>query len=104
MQTTLTSKERMTLPIAVRTRLGLKAGDILLVTIQDDDTIILKRPPSADVTALRGLLYRPRRALTVDDMDARVAVHLGAKHRPGETFSSGPRAASSAPARPTRAR
>ena len=104
MQTTLISKGRMTLPIAVRTRLALKAGDHLLVIIQDDDTIILKRPPNAGVTALRGLLYRPRRALTVDDMDVRVAVHLGAKHRPGETFRSGPRAASSAPARPARAR
>ena len=83
MQTTLTSKGRMTLPIAARTRLGFEAGDHLMVTIQDDDTIILKRPPSAGVTALRGLLYRPKRALTVDDMDARVALHLGAKHQPG---------------------
>ena len=83
MQTTLTSKGRMTLPIAVRTRLGFEAGDHLVVTIQDDDTIILKRHPSAGVTALRGLLYRPKRALTVDDMDARVALHLGAKHQPG---------------------
>ena len=83
MQTTLTSKGRMTLPIAVRTRLGFEAGDHLVVTIQDDNTIILKRPPSAGVTALRGLLYRPKRALTLDDMDARVALHLGAKHQPG---------------------
>ena len=50
MQTTLTSKGRMTLPIAVRTRLGFESGDHLMVTIQDDDTIILKRPPSAGVT------------------------------------------------------
>ena len=83
MQTTLTSKGRMTLPIAVRTRLGLEAGDQLLVTIQDDDTIILKRPPSAGGAALRGLLSRPRRALTVEEMGAGVAVHLGAKDRPG---------------------
>ena len=45
MQTTLTSKGRMTLPIAARTRLGFEAGDHLMVTIQDDDTIILKRTP-----------------------------------------------------------
>ena len=72
MQTTLTSKGRMTLPSAVRTRLGLEAGDHLMVTIQGDDTIILKRPPSAGVTALRGLLSRPRLALTVEEMDAGV--------------------------------
>ena len=83
MQATLTSKGRMTLPSAVRTRLGLEAGDQLLVTIQDDDTIILKRPASAGATALRGLLSRPRLALTVEAMDAGVAVHLGAKHQPG---------------------
>ena len=83
MQATLTSKGQMTLPSAVRTRLGLEAGDHLLVTIQDDDTIILKRRPSADVTALRGLLSKPKRALTVKEMDAGVAAHLAAKHRPG---------------------
>lgn len=83
MQATLTSKGQMTLPSAVRTRLGLEAGDRLLVTVQDDDTIILKRRPTAAVTALRGLLPRPKRALTVEEMDAGIATHLGAKHRPG---------------------
>ena len=63
MQATLTSKGQMTLPGAVRARLGLEAGDHLLVTVQDDDTIILKRKPTASVTALRGLLSRPKRAL-----------------------------------------
>ncbi|UUZ64764.1 nucleotidyltransferase domain-containing protein [Polaromonas sp. P1-6] len=33
--------------------------------------------------ALRGLLSRPKRALTVEEMDAGIAAHLGAKHRPG---------------------
>lgn len=39
MQATLTSKGRMTLPSAARARLGLAAGDRLLVTVVDDDTI-----------------------------------------------------------------
>ena len=80
MQTTLTSKGQMTLPSAVRARLGLEAGDRLLVTVQDDDTIILKRPPAAVVTALRGLLPRPKRALTLEEMDAGISAHLAAKH------------------------
>lgn len=83
MQTRLTSKGQMTLPSAVRARLGLEAGTHLLVTVQDDETIILKRKPTGCVTALRGLLPRPKRALTVQEMDAGVAAHLGAKHRPG---------------------
>ena len=53
-----------------------------MVTIQDDDTIILKRRPTAGVTALRGLLPKPKRALTVEQMDAGIAAHLAAKHRP----------------------
>ncbi len=83
MQTVLTSKGQMTLPSAARARLGLEAGDQLLVTVQDSETIILKRRPSAPVAELRGLLPRPMRALPVEAMDAGVANHLHAKHRPG---------------------
>ena len=83
MQTILTSKGQMTLPKAARLRLGLEAGDQLLVTVQDSDTIILKRRTSAPVTALRGLLPRPARAFTVEEMDAGIANHLRAKDRPG---------------------
>ena len=82
MQTTLTSKGQMTLPSAARMRLGLEAGDRLLVTIIDDDTIVLKRPTSKPVKALRGLLARPKRALTIEKMDAGVAAHLREKHEP----------------------
>ena len=83
MQATLTSKGQMTLPSAVRTRLGLEAGDRLLVTVQDDDTIILKRRPAAVVTEVRGLLSRPKRSLAVEEMDAGIAAHLTAKHHAG---------------------
>lgn len=80
MQTTLTSKGQMTLPGPVRSRLGLEAGDQLLVTVVDDDTIVLKRKPTAPARSLRGLLARPRRALTVEQMDQGVATHLLVKH------------------------
>jgi AbrB family looped-hinge helix DNA binding protein len=80
MQTTLTSKGQMTLPSAARTRLGLEAGDRLLVTVIDDDTIVLKRPAPKPVKALRGLLARPKRALTIAEMDAGVTAHLKKKH------------------------
>ena len=83
MHTTLTSKGQMTLPGAVRSQLGLEPGDQLLVTVQDADTIILKRKPSAPASALRGLLARPKRSLTVEQMDAGISAHLLAKHRPG---------------------
>lgn len=80
MRTTLTSKGQMTLPNAVRTQLGLEAGDQLIVSVVDADTIMLKRRSGAPLSALRGLLGRPSRALTVEEMDLRVAAHLGDKH------------------------
>ncbi|MEJ7686050.1 MAG: AbrB/MazE/SpoVT family DNA-binding domain-containing protein [Variovorax sp.] len=83
MQTTLTSKGQMTLPSAARAQLGLEAGDRLLVTVVDSDTIVLKRPKPTPVQALRGLLARPRRALTVEEMDSGIATHLREKHHPG---------------------
>jgi antitoxin PrlF len=84
MQTTLTSKGQMTLPSAIRARMGLMAGDHLQVTLQDPDTIILKRPPASSSHSLRGLLRRPAKALTLEEMDAGVAAHLKAKHAPGK--------------------
>lgn len=83
MQTTLTSKGQMTLPSSVRTRLGLEAGDKLLVTVIDDDTIVLKRPAPTSAKSLRGLLEKPRHALSIEQMDAGVAAHLSEKHRAG---------------------
>ena len=82
MQTTLTSKGQMTLPSAIRTRMGLVAGDHLLVTLQDADTVILKRPPTTASPSLRGLLARPAKALTRAQMDAGVSLHLKLKHAP----------------------
>ena len=80
MQTTLTSKGQMTLPSAVRTRMGLVAGDHLLVTLQDADTVVLKRPHAAPSHGLRGLLARPEKTLTLAQMEAGVTNHLKVKH------------------------
>jgi antitoxin PrlF len=79
MHTTLTSKGQMTLPSAVRSQLGLEAGDQLSVTVLDTDTIVLKRRVSRSVSALRGLLPRPAKALTLREIDDGVAAHLGRK-------------------------
>jgi len=79
MLTTLTSKGQMTLPTAVRSQLGLEPGDQLLVSVVDADTIVLKRKVTAPATALRGMLARPKRALSVEEMDAGVAAHLRRK-------------------------
>ena len=88
MQTTLTSKGQMTLPSVVRTRMGLVAGDHLLVTLQDADTIVLKRPSTAPSPSLRGLLARPKKALTLAQMDAGIASHLKVKHAAKQTYAA----------------
>ena len=87
MHTTLTSKGQMTLPSAVRSRLGLEAGDQLSVTVLDDETIVLKRRIGRSIGSLRGLLPRPAKALTPQEMDDGVAAHLGRKtpaHKSGK--------------------
>ena len=83
MHTTLTSKGQMTLPAAVRSQLGLEAGDQLSVTVLDGETIVLKRRASRPVATLRGLLPRPAKALTLQQMDDGVAAHLAHKHSVG---------------------
>lgn len=79
MHTTLTSKGQMTLPSAIRTQLGLEAGDQLSVTVLDAETIVLKRRISRPISALRGLLPKPAKALTLQEMEAGVSAYLSRK-------------------------
>ncbi|HWH83078.1 MAG TPA: AbrB/MazE/SpoVT family DNA-binding domain-containing protein [Burkholderiaceae bacterium] len=83
MHTTLTSKGQMTLPAAVRSQLGLEAGDQLSVTVLDAQTIVLTRRASRSVATLRGFLPRPVKALTLQQMDDGVAAHLAQKRSAG---------------------
>ncbi len=85
MHTTLTSKGQMTLPSAMRSRMGLAAGDQLLVTMQDANTIVLTRPVTTPSPRLRGFLSKPKKALTVEQMDEGVARYLKEKHAPKRT-------------------
>lgn len=69
---TLTSKGQLTVPKAVRDRLGLHAGDRLDFVLSPDgllEVIPLKQPASA----LRGMLPKPSRVVSVDDMNAAIA-------------------------------
>ncbi len=46
----------------------------------DAETIVLKRRANLPVATLRGLLPRPAKALTPQQMDDGVVAHLGRKH------------------------
>jgi antitoxin PrlF len=54
-EVTLSSKNQIVIPREAREALGLKAGDKLLVSVQDGKVIIMERPASYP-DAIRGLL------------------------------------------------
>ena len=72
----LSSKGQVTIPAAVRRRLGLDAGDrIEFVELKEGGFVI--KPAIDDVRALKGLLKKPKDPVSIEDMDA--AVRRGAE-------------------------
>jgi len=67
--TTLTSKGQLTLPKNVRDRLKLQSGDKLEVYLQEDGSILLQ-PATVDIKELYGLLPKPSKSVSLEDMDA----------------------------------
>ena len=78
MTVTVTSKGQVTLPVEARRRLGIRAGSKLEFVVKGDDRLeVLVVGGSAK--ELKGLLPRPKRALSLDDMERAIA--RGAKGR-----------------------
>lgn len=68
---TLSSKGQITIPLDVRRRLGLDAGDrVEFVELAPGRFAI--QPATQDVRSLRGLLRKPARPVSVDDMKAAI--------------------------------
>ena len=72
MEATLTSKGQITIPKAVRDALKLGAGDRIDFRVADDGTVTLV-PVTRPVAALKGMLPKPKRAVSVAEMDAAIA-------------------------------
>ena len=72
MTSTVTSKGQVTLPAEARRRLGIRAGSRLEFIVKDDDRleVVVVGGSARD---LKGLLPRPKRALSLDEMDAAIA-------------------------------
>lgn len=69
---TMTSKGQVTFPKPVRDRLDLHAGDRLDFVLRDDgllEVIPLKQPAAK----LRGLLPKPAKPVTIEQMNAAIA-------------------------------
>jgi antitoxin PrlF len=65
---TLNGKGQLTIPQDVRHRLGLHAGDrVEFVELPNGDFAI--RPAAHDVRSLKGLLGKPVKPVSVDDMN-----------------------------------
>jgi antitoxin PrlF len=64
----LSARGQITVPRAVRKKLGLRSGQKLQFTLQDDGRILIA-PVFARLSALTGILPKPRRALSIQDID-----------------------------------
>jgi AbrB family looped-hinge helix DNA binding protein len=65
---TLTSKGQTTIPKDIRDRLHLKPGDRLEFVVQPDGKVLMI-PATIDVRDLKGILPKPKRKLSLDDID-----------------------------------
>jgi len=69
---TLSSKGQITIPISIRELLGIKTGDAIDFVTTKSKTIELI-PTHTPVHALRGLISKPKRPVTIAEMDATIA-------------------------------
>jgi AbrB family looped-hinge helix DNA binding protein len=69
---TITSKGQLTLPKEIRTALGVGPGDrVDFVRMEDGNFAVL--PATRSVKSLKGLIPRPKKAVSLADMDAAIA-------------------------------
>lgn len=68
---TMTSKGQVTIPAEVRQRMGLGTGDRIEFVELDAGGFAIK-PANDDVRSLKGLLRKPGKPVSVDDMNAAI--------------------------------
>ena len=74
---TLTSKGQITLPKVVRERLGVEAGD-KVEFVETEPGVYKMIAATRDVRDLKGLVPKPAKPVTVDEM-RRVIARMGAR-------------------------
>ncbi len=68
---TMTTKGQVTIPLDVRQRLGLDPGD-RIEFVEIEDGLFAIKPAIADVRSLKGLLRKPAKPVSVENMNAAV--------------------------------
>ena len=76
---TLTSKGQTTIPKEVRDRLNLKPGDRIDFVIEGDCRVVLV-PVNLDVSQLRGMLPRPAKPASLEDMERGIREGAAARY------------------------
>ena len=72
MQATITAKGQVTVPKSIRDRLRLKPGDrIDFIPVSADEVRVV--PVTASVKQLKGMVPKPRKPVTLEQMDNAIA-------------------------------
>jgi antitoxin PrlF len=77
---TITSKGQVTIPVDVRSDLGLGTGDKIEFVFNEATGRYELVPATKSVTSLKGLVHKPEKHVSVDDMNAAIAAR-GAGNR-----------------------
>ncbi|MDD4060015.1 MAG: AbrB/MazE/SpoVT family DNA-binding domain-containing protein [Kiritimatiellae bacterium] len=64
----LSSKGQVTIPSGVRNLLGLRTGDAVDFVLRADNTVELI-PAKGSVSALKGIVPKPKRAVSLEEME-----------------------------------
>lgn len=78
---TITSKGQITIPKEVRDRLGLKPGDRVEIYVDHDGRAVIER--TLKLEELAGILPRPEKALSVEEINQAVIDTAVARARRG---------------------
>lgn len=77
MRAKLTSKGQVTIPKAIRDRLGVKPGDRVQFFVDDRGRAVMER--TIKLRELIGIVPRLRETMTIEEMDQAIADHLAEK-------------------------
>jgi AbrB family looped-hinge helix DNA binding protein len=70
---TVTSKGQITIPIDVRNELGLTTGDRVEFVLNETTSRYEVVPATQSVKSLKGIVGKPKKPVTIEDMDAAIA-------------------------------
>lgn len=75
----ITSKGQITIPVDIRQYLGLHTGDRIEFLIESDGRVCFM-PQNKDIKDLKGLLKKPQKAVSIEEMNAAI-VKRGSQKR-----------------------